>query len=120
MNAASVRTAAQLAADLPRRAWQIRSAGAGAHGPRRYAWAWIALHPRTAATPHRHPEDHEHQEQGSWSLLVRRNLTTGELAFYRCYAPAPTTLTHLPHASLASTKQRGTPPHDRTNPERSR
>jgi SRSO17 transposase len=26
---------------------------------------------------------------------VRRNLTTGELAFYRCYTPAPTTLAQL-------------------------
>jgi SRSO17 transposase len=49
IDAATTRTAAQLAADLPRRAWQVRSAGAGAHGPRRYAWAWVGLHPRTAA-----------------------------------------------------------------------
>ena len=26
---------------------------------------------------------------------MRRNLRTGELAFYRCYAPTPTTLAHL-------------------------
>jgi SRSO17 transposase len=94
VDAAASRTAAQLAADLPRRAWQIRSAGAGAHGPRRYAWAWIGLHPRTAVSAQPRPADHE-QPQGSWSLLVRRNLTTGELAFYRCYTPTPTTLAQL-------------------------
>jgi hypothetical protein len=40
-------------------------------------------------------EGHEPQPRGAWSLLVRRNLTTGELAFYRCYTPAPTTLAQL-------------------------
>jgi len=94
IDAAASRTAAQLAADLPHSAWQVRSAGAGAHGPRRYAWAWIALHPRAAVSARPRPADHE-QPPGSWSLLVRRNLTTGELAFYRCYAPAGVTLTQL-------------------------
>src|SRR6059058_6194257 len=70
-------------------------AGAGAHGPRRYAWAWIALHPRVAAPARRDTADPEQQPRGEWSLLVRRNLTTGELAFYRCYTPTPTTLAQL-------------------------
>jgi SRSO17 transposase len=97
IDAATTRTAAQLAADLPRRAWQVRSAGAGAHGPRRYAWAWVGLHPRTAAPAavRRRGEDPGQLPRGSWSLLVRRNLSTGELAFYRCYAPTPTTLAQL-------------------------
>jgi SRSO17 transposase len=97
VDAASARTAAQIAADLPERAWQVRSAGAGAHGPRRYAWAWIQLSPRTAAPAgrSRRGTDPGPPPQGSWSLLVRRNLTTGELAFYRCYAPTPTTLAQL-------------------------
>jgi SRSO17 transposase len=94
VDAAASRTAAQLAADLPRSAWQVRSAGAGAHGPRRYAWAWIALHPRAAISARPRPAGHK-QPAGSWSLLVRRNLTTGELAFYRCYAPTATTLAQL-------------------------
>jgi hypothetical protein len=67
VDAATSRTAAQIAADLPRRAWQVRSAGAGAHGPRRYAWAWIELHPRTAAAAQRRPGDHEPPPRGSWS-----------------------------------------------------
>jgi SRSO17 transposase len=97
IDAATARTAAQLAADLPARAWQVRSAGAGAHGPRCYAWAWIALHPRTAAPAarHRRGEDPGRPSPGSWSLLVRRNLSIGELAFHRCYAPAAVTLTQL-------------------------
>jgi SRSO17 transposase len=62
----------QLAARLPRRAWQRYSAGEGAKGHRYYDWAWVAIDPGPAG--HR------------W-LLLRRNCRTGELAFYRCYSP---------------------------------
>src|SRR2546430_1356041 len=51
-------------------AWEVRSAGKGSKGERWYAWAWLA-----AASP-RH------------SLLVRRHLKTGELAFHYCFVPA--------------------------------
>jgi SRSO17 transposase len=95
IDAVSSRTAAQIAADLPERAWQVRSAGAGAHGPRRYAWAWIALHPRAAASARVDAPGSRQQPRGEWSLLVRRNLSTGELAFYRCYTPTPATLAQL-------------------------
>ena len=50
-------------------AWEVRSAGRGSKGERWYAWAWLA-----AASP-------QH------SLLVRRHLKTGELAFHYCYVP---------------------------------
>jgi SRSO17 transposase len=49
--------------------WDIRSAGKGSKGERWYAWAWIA----TASPQH--------------SLLVRRHLRTGELAFHYCFVP---------------------------------
>jgi SRSO17 transposase len=52
-----------------KRAWEVRSAGKGSKGERWYAWAWLA-----AASP-RH------------SLLVRRHLRTGELAFHYCCVP---------------------------------
>jgi len=52
-----------------KRAWEVRSAGWGSKGERWYAWAWLA----TASPRH--------------SLLVRRHLRTGELAFHYCYAP---------------------------------
>lgn len=32
---------------------------------------------------------------GSRQLLIRRNRSTGELAYYRCYSPAPAPLTVL-------------------------
>ncbi|MGI5185082.1 hypothetical protein ACQEVZ_53410 [Dactylosporangium sp. CA-152071] len=34
-------------------------------------------------------------DDGRHSLLIRRNNTTGELAFYRCWAPRPVTLAQL-------------------------
>ena len=71
------RRADQLAAVLPRAAWQRCSAGAGAHGHRYYDWAWITITP--GQTGHR------------W-LLIRRHPRTRELAYYRCYAPRPVPL----------------------------
>jgi SRSO17 transposase len=68
-----------IAAGEPAQSWQVLSAGAGAKGPRLYAWAWI-----TIAGPH----DYQ------W-LLIRRNMTTGELAFYRCFSPTHATLAEL-------------------------
>lgn len=52
-----------------KRAWEVRSAGKGSKGNRWYAWAWLA----TASPRH--------------SVLVRRHLKTGELAFHYCFAP---------------------------------
>ncbi|MGA5341832.1 IS701 family transposase [Streptomyces variabilis] len=63
---------------LPATAWQRHSAGAGAKGPRFYDWAWIHI----GTGEHRH-------------LLVRRNRTSGELAFYLCWSPAGVALAEL-------------------------
>jgi SRSO17 transposase len=52
-----------------KRGWEARSAGKGSKGERWYAWAWVA----TASPRH--------------SLLVRRHLKTGELAFCYCFVP---------------------------------
>ena len=63
-------TCKQAAARLgSRRGWEIRSAGTGSKGHRRYAWAWLAT-----ASPAHH-------------LLIRRHLESGELAFHYCYLP---------------------------------
>ena len=40
-----------LPALIPAHAWQKQSAGAGAHGPRLYSWAWFRLRPKTTPTP---------------------------------------------------------------------
>jgi hypothetical protein len=82
----------ELTAGLPRRAWQRLSAGAGAKGQRYYDWALIVLGP-PATTP---PTD-TGSDTGTacWWLLVRRHRDTGELAFYRCYAPEVVPLREL-------------------------
>ena len=91
-----IRTAAgpiradDLAAGLPRHAWHRLSAGPGAKGQRFYDWAWIAHHDRA------HPDrDDDPLDSQQWWLLIRRNRHTGELAFYRCYAPDAVPLREL-------------------------
>ena len=69
--AGAITLTCQQAATRPgsRRGREIRSAGTGAKGQRWYARAWLAT-----ASPRHH-------------LLIRRHLTTGELAFHYCYLP---------------------------------
>ena len=69
-------TAEQLAARVPPEQWLRISAGHGAKGRRWYAWTRVAL--ATAGAP---------EGWGRW-LLLRRSLTTGELAYYACAGPA--------------------------------
>jgi SRSO17 transposase len=61
----------ELAALLPKKAWQRQPAGEGAKGLRWYDWAWTAISDPGPGCRH---------------LLIRRNRATGELAFYRCYS----------------------------------
>ncbi|MGJ3558159.1 IS701 family transposase [Streptomyces sp. INA 01156] len=67
-----------VACRLPATAWQRHSAGNGAKGPRYYDWAWIHI----GTDSHRH-------------LLIRRNRSTGELAFYLCWSPTEVPLSEL-------------------------
>lgn len=86
LDAGEVRQRAdRIAAGLPDSCWQRRSAGQGSKGPRFYDWAWL-----DEVTTDADPDD-----GGEHSLLIRRNNTTGELAFYRCWTPTPTTLHEL-------------------------
>ena len=59
------------------------SLGHGAKGHRYYDWAFITL-----------PQATDEHAGHHW-LLIRRNRTTGELAFYRCWSPEPIPLHHL-------------------------
>lgn len=68
-----------LAKKVLKRAWQKLSAGAGAKGHRFYDWAVIDL------------VDPSRPRNRQW--LMRRNRSTGELAYHRCYSPAPVPLT---------------------------
>src|SRR5262249_52066434 len=52
----------------------------GSHGLRMYSWTWITLLPE------------DDTDTGHHHLLIRRNDTTHELAYLRCYSPRPVTL----------------------------
>jgi len=80
----------ELAARLPRHAWQRLSAGKGAKGERVYEWAWITLPAPTG----RH-DPHDLLDTRCWWLLIRRHPDTGELAYYRCFNPEPVPLREL-------------------------
>ena len=68
------------AADLPDDGWQRLSCGEGAKRPRLYEWALFPLSRWGRAPDVRH------------ALLVRRNLTDGEVAYFIVFAPAGTPL----------------------------
>jgi SRSO17 transposase len=76
-------TVARLAERVLPACWLRISAGQGAKGRRWYRWSRVAL--ATAGAP------------DGWArwLLLRRSLTTGELAYYVCAGPASTPLVAL-------------------------
>jgi SRSO17 transposase len=73
----------QVADTLSTQAWNRYSAGDGAKGPREYDWAWVTITP---------PDG---EQVGHHALLIRRSLSDGELAFYRCWSPRPVGLPTL-------------------------
>jgi SRSO17 transposase len=66
---------------IPRNGWQILSAGGGSKGERLYAWAFTSI---SDGEPTHH----------RW-LLLRRNLHTGELAYFLCHATTAVPLATL-------------------------
>ena len=74
----------ELVAGAPAFGWQRVSAGAGSKGPRMYSWLLIDI---DSALP-----GHE------W-IMVRRNDSTGELAYYRCWSAHPVPLRTLVHVA---------------------
>lgn len=91
----------QLPKLVPAKAWQRYSAGAGTKGPRWYSWAWVQLAPeptRGTSGADDHPDGATGREvaaAGVDQVLIRRNDSTGELAFHLCYAPRPVPLPTL-------------------------
>jgi SRSO17 transposase len=73
----------QATARLHRRCWNRLSAGKGAKGERDYDWALLRITP---------PAD---EAAGHHWLLVRRRISDGELAYYRCWSPTRVTLATL-------------------------
>jgi hypothetical protein len=68
-----VRAGIELAATIPARGWQRRSCANGSKGERPYDRALADA------------------EAAGQYLVIRRSLSSGELAYYRCWSPAGAT-----------------------------
>jgi SRSO17 transposase len=76
-------TAEQIARALPASEWQRLSAGDGTKGPRLYDWAYCELADLDA-------DEYDETRTGLWTrgLLIRRNISDGDLAFFSTWCPA--------------------------------
>ena len=83
-------TAAEIAGALDPSAWQRLSAGAGTKGERLFDWAYLELADLDAA-------EYNESLSGVWTrgLLIRRNITDGNLAFFTTWCPAGTPVAAL-------------------------
>ena len=83
-------TAEQIAQDLDEAVWQRLSAGDGTKGARLHDWAYYALADLDAA-------EYDEARTGLWTrgLLIRRNRTDGDLAFFSTWCPAGTDIDTL-------------------------
>src|SRR5499427_141500 len=79
-------TAATIAQSLPKTAWRRLSSGEGTKGPRLHDWAYVELADLEAGTL-----------AGEWTrgLLIRRNITSDDLAFFSTWCPKGTPMTKL-------------------------
>ncbi len=83
-------TAEQIAKALAPETWQRLSAGDGTKGARLYDWAYVELADLEA-------EEYNEALTGLWTrgLLIRRNLSDGDLAFFSTWCPAGTPIEEL-------------------------
>jgi SRSO17 transposase len=78
-------TAVEIARGLAPDAWQRLSAGEGSKGPRLHDWAYCELADLDAG-------EYDKAKSGPWTcgLLIRRNISDGDLAFFTTWCPAGT------------------------------
>jgi SRSO17 transposase len=83
-------TAEAIAGGLDPSAWQRLSAGDGTKGARLHDWAYCELADLDAA-------EYDDGRTGLWTrgLLIRRNITDGDLAFFTTWCPAGTAIEAL-------------------------
>jgi len=83
-------TAAEIARDLAPSAWQRLSAGEGTKGARLHDWAYCELADLDA-------DEYDETKSGLWTrgLLIRRNISDGDLAFFTTWCPAGTDIQTL-------------------------
>jgi SRSO17 transposase len=82
--------AQEIARDLDPNAWQRLSAGDGTKGARLHDWAYCEL-------ADFHADEYNETKSGLWTpniwtrgLLIRRNISDGDLAFFTTWCPAGT------------------------------
>lgn len=75
----------EIARDLSPGAWQRLSAGEGTKGARLHDWAYCELADLEA-------DEYDENQSGLWTrgLLIRRNISDGDLAFFTTWCPAGT------------------------------
>ena len=75
----------EIARDLAPDAWQRLSAGEGTKGARLHDWAYCEL-------ADLHADEYSETQSGLWTrgLLIRRNISDGDLAFFTTWCPADT------------------------------
>src|SRR5215210_8306471 len=83
-------TAEQIARALPSQAWRRLSPGDGTKGPRLYDWAYVEWADLEA-------EEYSPEHTGLWTrgLLIRRNITDQDRAFFSTWCPAGTLMDTL-------------------------
>lgn len=83
-------TAGDIAEELSADVWQRLSAGAGTKGERFHDWAYLELADLDAG-------DYDDAFTGIWTrgLLIRRNITDGDLAFFTTWCPQGTSIETL-------------------------
>ncbi len=83
-------SAAEIAQALDPAAWKRLSAGDGTKGPRLHDWAYFELADLEAA-------EYDDARSGLWTrgLLIRRNISDGDLAFFTTWCPAGTSIETL-------------------------
>lgn len=83
-------TAKDIALSLCEDAWQRLSAGEGTKGPRLHDWAYLELADLDV-------DEYSGSLTGLWTrgLLIRRNITNGDIAYFSTWCPAGTTIEML-------------------------
>ena len=82
--------AREIAQSLEPDQWQRLSSGEGTKGPRLHDWAYLELADLDAS-------EYNETKSGSWTfgVLIRRNISNGDLAFFTTWCPAGTDMQTL-------------------------
>ena len=79
-------TASAIAQSLPKKAWRRLPSGEGTKGPRLHDWAYVELADLETGIL---------AEEWTRGLLIRRNIASGDLAFFSTWCPKGTPMTKL-------------------------